>query len=237
MPENAPRVKVHAVGGYGGEITFCAPTLESRESTLKAVIERTAAEEIHPYNDYRIIAGQATASAELSDAVPDLDYIIAPVGGGGLLSGTILSTGYFSPATRVIGAEPEMANDAWKSWKEKAFVPSLNPQTVADGLRTSLGSLTLPIILQGVHTILMASEEGIIRSMLLIWERMKIVVEPSAAVPLAVVLENPEMFVGKKTGIIVSGGNIDLSALTGFIEKTEKNEKQGTTVSDSSRSG
>jgi threonine dehydratase len=213
MPESAPRIKVNAVEDYGGEITFCMPTLEAREATLKGVVERTGAVEIHPYNDYRIIAGQATAAAELIETHNDLDYIIAPVGGGGLLSGTILSGRYFSPQTKVIGAEPLMANDAWKSFQAKSFVPSENPQTIADGLRTSLGSLTLPIILDGAYDILTAGEETIIQAMYLLWERMKIVVEPSGALPLAVLLEHGAAFEGKKIGLILSGGNTDLNNL------------------------
>lgn len=213
MPENAPRVKVEAVRSYGGVITFCEPTLEARERTLAGLIARTGAREVHPYNDYRIIAGQATAAIELVESIGDPDLIIAPVGGGGLLSGTILACRYFSPGTRVIGAEPEMANDARKSFVSKEFVPSRNPATIADGLRTSLGSLTFPIILAGASEILTVSETGIIEAMRLIWERMKLVVEPSAAVPLGVVLEHPEVFVGKRVGIILSGGNVDLGHL------------------------
>lgn len=213
MPETAPRIKVNAVKDYGGEITFCMPTLEAREATLREVVDRTGAVEIHPYNDYRIIAGQATAAAELIDNLQDLDYIIAPVGGGGLLSGTILSARYFSPKTRVIGAEPLMANDAWKSFQSKSFIPSENPQTIADGLRTSLGSLTFPIIMEGAHDILTAGEETIIQAMYILWERMKIVVEPSGALPLAVLLEHNAAFEGKKIGLILSGGNTDLNNL------------------------
>ncbi|MFO7978126.1 MAG: pyridoxal-phosphate dependent enzyme [Bacteroidales bacterium] len=213
MPENAPRIKVDAVKDYGGQITFCMPTLQARESTLQEVIERTGALEIHPYNDYRIIAGQATAAAEVFEQHLAPDYIIAPVGGGGLLSGTILSTRYFSPSTRVIGAEPLMANDAWKCFQQKKFIPSENPQTIADGLRTSLGSLTYPIIMEGVHDILTVSEQTIIQAMYLIWERMKIVVEPSGAVPLAVMMEHDTLFRGKKVALILSGGNSDLNNL------------------------
>jgi threonine dehydratase len=210
MPESAPRIKVEAVKAYGGEITFCLPILSEREATLKKVMERTGAVEIHPYNDYRIIAGQATAAAEVFDAIGSPDIIMAPVGGGGLLSGTILSTRHLSPRTRVFAAEPLNANDAWKSFKEKQWIPSDNPQTIADGLRTSLGSLTFPIILDGVEDILTTTEEAIIEAMLLIWERMKIIVEPSAAVPLAVMLEHRPIFKGRKVALILSGGNADL---------------------------
>lgn len=213
MPESAPRIKVEAVRAYGGEITFCLPTLADREATLEKVMAQTGAVEIHPYNDYRIIAGQASAAAEVFDATGSPDIIIAPVGGGGLLSGTILSTRYFSENTRVYGAEPFMANDAWKSFQQKHFIPSDNPQTMADGLRTSLGSLTFPIIMDGVEDILTCTEEAITEAMFLIWERMKIIVEPSAAVPLAVMMEHRERFDGKRIALILSGGNVDLYRL------------------------
>lgn len=213
MPESAPRIKVEAVRAYGGEITFCLPVLSEREATLKKVIDRTGAVEIHPYNDYRIIAGQASAAAEVFDDIGSPDIIMPPVGGGGLLSGTILSARHFSPETRVYAAEPLNANDAWKSFREKQWVPSDNPQTIADGLRTSLGSLTYPIIMEGVKDILTASEEAIIEAMLLLWERVKVVVEPSAAVPLAVMLEHREVFAGKRVALILSGGNVDLFRL------------------------
>ncbi|MEE4177255.1 MAG: pyridoxal-phosphate dependent enzyme [Bacteroides sp.] len=213
MPENAPEIKVDAVKGYGGDITFCMPTLQAREATLQKVIERTGAIEIHPYNDYRIIAGQATACAELLEEIKDLDIVIAPVGGGGLLSGTILSARYFAPKVKVMAGEPLQANDAWQSFKNKKFIPSQNPQTIADGLRTSLGSLTYPIILNGVEDILTASEETIVSTMKLIWERMKIIVEPSGVLPLAVMFENKDMFAGKRVGLILSGGNTDLFRL------------------------
>lgn len=219
MPENAPQIKVDAVKGYGGEITFCMPTLQAREATLQKVMVKTGAVEIHPYNDYRIIAGQATSCAELVEEVKDLDMVIAPVGGGGLLSGTILSARYFAPGVKVLAAEPLQANDAWQSFQSKTFIPSQNPATIADGLRTSLGSLTLPIILDGVEDILTASEESIVYSMKLIWERMKIVVEPSGVLPLAVMFENMDLFVGKRIGLILSGGNIDLFRLP-WLEDT-----------------
>ncbi len=213
MPENAATVKIRAVEAYGGRIRFCRPTLSDREATLAEVIEETAALEIHPYNDYRIIAGQASAAAELMEDSGPLDCLVAPVGGGGLLSGTILSKNCFSPQTLVYGAEPEMANDAWMSFQQKILIPVSNPQTIADGLRTSLGSLTFPIILEGAAGILTTSEEAIGKAMRLIWERMKLVVEPSAAVTLAAVMEHPKVFAGKRTGIILSGGNADLSRL------------------------
>ena len=213
MPSNSSPVKVEAVKGYGGRITFCEPTLSSREKTLLRVIEETGAVEIHPYNDYRIIAGQATSALELIEEIPFLDTIIAPVGGGGLLSGTALSAFYFSKGIRVIAAEPEQANDAFRSFASGTFMPSVDPQTIADGLRTSLGSLTFPIILKYVNEIVTVSEESIINAMKFIWERMKIIIEPSSAVPLAALLENKDSFYGLKIGIILSGGNVDLENL------------------------
>ncbi|MCK9617109.1 MAG: pyridoxal-phosphate dependent enzyme [Lentimicrobiaceae bacterium] len=211
MPENSSRVKVEAVKNYGGKITFCKPNLQSREETLCKVIAETGAVEIHPYNNYRIIAGQATVAKELIEQVDDhLDYIIAPVGGGGLLSGTSLSVRYFSPGTLVIAAEPEMANDAWQSFMQKRLIPVNNPQTMADGLRTSLGSLTFPIICENVHSIFTVSEESIKKAMLFVWEYMKIIIEPSSAVAVAALFENKNFFSGKKVGIIISGGNVDL---------------------------
>ena len=213
MPENSSKVKIDAVKAYGGLITFCEPTLEARESTMKEVIDRTGAVEIHPYDNYQVIAGQGTATKELLEEIPGLDYIVCPVGGGGLLSGTLLATKIFSPSTQVIAAEPEQANDAFLSFKSKSFVPSVNPDTIADGLRTSLGKLTFPIIMQYLYEIFTVSEQDIIDSMKLIWERMKIVVEPSSAVTLAVVKNNAGLFRNKKIGIILSGGNVDLTRL------------------------
>ncbi len=213
MPENSNKLKIKAVEEYGGVITFCKPTLTARESTLAAVIRETGAVEIHPYNDYRIIAGQATACMELIEELPDLEVVMAPVGGGGLLSGTALAAGFFGQKVRVIGAEPAGADDAYRSFYGGIFVPSENPQTIADGLLTSLGSLTYPIIQQHVHQIVTVSEEAIREAMKLIWERMKIIVEPSSAVPLAAILEKKVQVEGAEIGIILSGGNVDLSAL------------------------
>jgi threonine dehydratase len=213
MPETSPQVKVNAVRGYGGRITFCKPTLKAREDALKEIINSTGALEIHPYNDYRIIAGQATAALELIEEAGEPDIIMAPVGGGGLLSGTALITKYISRNTMVIAAEPEMANDAFRSFHEGRFIPSENPKTIADGLLTSLGSLTFPIITEYVDDIVTVSEEGIISAMRLIWERMKILVEPSSAVPLAAIMENKLDVKDKRIGIILSGGNIDLDRL------------------------
>jgi threonine dehydratase len=213
MPRTAPKVKVDAVRDYGGIITFCEPTLEARDMALQKVVDETGATFIHPYNDYRIVAGQASCALELLHQAEPLDYIFCPVGGGGLLSGTALAAHYWSPETKVIGCEPEGANDAHRSFVTKQFVPSIKPNTIADGLLTSLGSLTYPIILKHVNDILTVGEEEIVSAMRLVWERMKIVIEPSAAVPLAVAMSGKIDLNGKKAGIIFSGGNVDLNAL------------------------
>ena len=213
MPDNSNKVKVQAVEGYGGIITFCAPLLQSREGTLKEVLAITGAHEIHPYNDYRIIAGQATATLELLEEYPDINLIIVPVGGGGLLSGTALAARYFGNQVKVIAAEPERADDAYQSFRSGTFIPSIQPDTIADGLRTSLGSLTFPIIQEHVDDIVTVSEEGIVYAMRLIWERMKVIVEPSSAVALAAILERKIDVRGFKTAIILSGGNVDLDNL------------------------
>ena len=213
MPDNAPRVKKNAVAGYGANIVFCPPTLADREATLEKVVAETGAAFIHPYDDYRIIAGQATAARELLEEIPDLDVIIAPVGGGGLASGTCLSTHFISPDTRVIGAEPAGADDAYLSLQTGILQPQLNPQTVADGLRTALSVKTFNILREHMQAILTVQETGIISAMRLILERMKIVIEPSSAVPLAAVRENMTEFKGLRIGIIISGGNVDFDHL------------------------
>ncbi|HNX67075.1 MAG TPA: pyridoxal-phosphate dependent enzyme [Bacteroidales bacterium] len=213
MPETSPEVKKRAVSGYGAEITYCKPTLEARESTCEAIMERTGATLVHPYDNFFVIAGQGTAAMELLHQWPDLDVIIAPVGGGGLLSGTALAARGVNSKIKVYGAEPEMADDACRSLKAGRIIPSDNPKTIADGLRTSLCERTFTILSQNVDDILTVSEQSIIEAMLLIWERMKIVVEPSSATVLAAVLANRELFTGKKTGLIISGGNVDLRKL------------------------
>ena len=213
MPDNSSKVKIAAVKQYGGIITFCSPNLKSREDTLKKVIEKTGALEIHPYNDYKIIAGQATAAKELIEDIREIDIIMAPVGGGGLLSGTALGTSFYSPETKVIAAEPLGADDAYRSFYEGKFIPSENPDTIADGLLTSLGTLTYPIITEYVDEIIRVNEESIVRAMKLIWERMKIIIEPSSAVPFAAILENKSKFKNKRIGVILSGGNVDLDKL------------------------
>jgi len=213
MPSNSAKVKIEAVKGYGGSITFCEPTLASREETLAVVMRQTGATEIHPYNDIRVIAGQATAALELIQDIGGLDILLTPVGGGGLLSGTSLSAYHFSRNTKVIGTEPEQANDAWKSFHEKRLIPSVHPDTIADGLRTSLGSITFPIILDHVHDIVTVSEKTIVDAMRFLWERLKILVEPSSAVPFAAILERKVNIAHQRVGIIISGGNVDLDTL------------------------
>jgi len=212
MPSTAPAVKVAAVKGYGGMITFCEPTLAARESTAAKVIQNTGALLIHPYNDYRIIAGQGTAALELMEEVRDLDFILAPVGGGGLLSGTAISAKALNPKIKVIGCEPQNADDAYRSKKAGTIIPAGNPQTIADGLRTSLGDKTFPIIRDFVDDIVLATEEEIISAMRIVFERMKMVVEPSAAVPLAALLSGSFTAPGRRIGILLSGGNVDFSA-------------------------
>ncbi len=213
MPSNAPAVKRSAVEDYGAEIIECLPTLKSREETLSAVIARTGATFIHPYDDYKVICGQATSAKELLEEVPNLDIIITPVGGGGLLSGTALSAHYFGASCKVIAAEPAGADDAYRSLQAGRILPSENPVTVADGLLTSLGKKTFPVIRQLVESILRVEDKDTIGAMKLIWERMKTIIEPSAAVAFAAVQCNPKIFGGKRVGIILSGGNVDLERL------------------------
>jgi threonine dehydratase len=213
MPSNAPQVKKDAVAGYGGQITFCEPTLQARESTLENIRDKTGAAVVHPYNDERVIAGQGTAALELLEDVPDLDAIIAPVGGGGLLSGTSIAAKGVNPNIRIIAGEPELADDAFRSIQAGRIVPSENPKTIADGLLTSLGSLTFPIIQKNVEQIVTVSEAGIIAAMKFVWERAKIIIEPSSAVAISVLWEKKIDLSGLKIGIIISGGNVDLKKL------------------------
>ncbi len=213
MPENAPGIKVAGVRSYGGEVIFCASNIASRESTLEEVVGRTGAYFIHPFNDYNIIAGQATAAKELIEDVPDLEAIIAPIGGGGLMSGTALVTRYLLPGAKVYGAEPKAVDDAWRSMQSGKIEINLTTDTIADGLRTNLGEKTFDIIKNQVDDIFTVSEEAIVSAMRLVWERMKIIIEPSCAVPLAAVLTNPGAFAGKRVGMILSGGNVDLEEL------------------------
>ena len=213
MPSNAPLVKQHAVRDYGAEITFCEPTLAARESTTEEIIARTGATFIHPYDNYGIITGQATCALELIEEVPDLDIVMAPVGGGGLLSGTALTVHHFLPKGITLAGEPKGADDAYRSFQEGSLIPSVKPNTIADGLLTSLGERTFPIIVEHVQEILLAGEDQIKAAMRLIWERMKIIIEPSCAVPLAALIENNYDVKGKRVGIIITGGNVDLGKL------------------------
>ena len=213
MPSSAPEVKKRAVAGYGAEITFCEPTLAAREAAAAEVIERTGATMIHPYDNFYIIAGQGTAAMELLEELPYPDAVLAPVGGGGLLSGSAITIRHMAPPAKIYGAEPLLADDAARSLRTGAIQPALPPHTIADGLLTSLCERTFTVIKNNVDDILTVTEEQIIAAMTLMWTRMKIVVEPSSAVPLAAVLANRELFSGKKVAIIVSGGNADLSKL------------------------
>lgn len=213
MPDNAPEIKKRAVAGYGAEITFCEPTLEARETTLKNVVEATGAIIIHPYNNFQVIAGQGTAAKELLEEIPFLDFVLCPVGGGGLLAGTSISVKALSTNTKVIACEPAGADDAFRSFYGNKIVPSVNPQTIADGLLTSLGELNYAIIKSNVDGVVTVSEQAIVDAMRLVWERMKIIIEPSSAVPLAAILEQKVDIQGKKVGIILSGGNLDLGKL------------------------
>jgi len=209
MPRTAPDIKKRGVKGYGGEIFECEPTLQAREATLAEVIKKTGATEIHPFNNYEVIAGQATAAKELFERIKDLDVIMAPVGGGGLLSGTALAAKYFSPKTKVIAGEPAGSDDAYRSM-QSGKIEQAQSQTIADGLLTTLGDKTFPIIRELVSEVITVSDEQIIAAMRMVWERMKIIIEPSCAVPLAALLKEKKRFKGKRVGIILSGGNVDL---------------------------
>lgn len=209
MPSNAPRVKKDATQGYGAQITFCAPNLAAREAGVRAIVARTGAGLVHPFDDPRIVAGQATACLELLEEVPDLDFVLAPVGGGGLLSGTILAARGISPGVQVIGCEPANADDAYRSWRANRLLPVERSDTIADGLLTSLGELTFPIIQGGVAEIVLVTEEEIKAAFRLVIERMKIVIEPSAAVAVAPLLTGKVSLAGRKAGVILSGGNVD----------------------------
>ena len=213
MPNNAPSVKKNAVAGYGGQITFCEPTLQARERTLERIRLDTGANVVHPYNDERVIAGQGTAAIELLEDIPDLDVIIVPVGGGGLLSGTLIAATETKIGIRVMAGEPEMADDAYQSMIAGEIIPSENPRTIADGLLTSLGTITFPIIQQRIDRIITVSEQGIVDSMKFLWERAKIIIEPSSAVAVAVLWEKKIDLSGRKVGVILSGGNVDLEKL------------------------
>lgn len=213
MPETAPVVKKNAVAGYGADITFCKPTLVAREETTRMIMEQTGAALVHPYDNFHVICGQGTAALELLIEKNDLDIVIAPIGGGGLMSGTSVCVKGINKNIKVIGAEPLNANDAFISFTTGNLTPSVNPITVADGLLTSLSELTFSVIRRNVDEIFTAKEDSIIECMLLVWERMKIIIEPSSATALAIIKENPGVFKGKKAGLIISGGNVDFRKL------------------------
>jgi len=211
MPESSPQVKVNAVRGYGAEVTICASNQAARESTLEAIVERTGATFIHPYDNDEVITGQATCVKEIIDAIPDIEIVVTPVGGGGLLSGTCLGAYYFKPGLKVYAGEPEGAADAVLSIQSGKVEKAPFVNTIADGLMTTLSERTLEIIIAHIADIILVSEDEIKAALRLVYERMKIIIEPSCAVPLAAVLKNADLFKGKKVGIILTGGNVDLS--------------------------
>ena len=213
MPRTAAQAKKDAVVGYGGKITECEPAMSSREAAFAEMQDRTGADFVHPYDDPRVIAGQATCSRELMEQTQGLDAVIAPIGGGGMVSGTCLTLSVVAPQTAVYAAEPEQADDAARSFRAGRIITDDAPETVADGLRVSLKELTWHFVSNHVSDVLTASEQEIIDAMRLIWARMKIVMEPSSAVPLAAILNNRNVFEGKRVGIIITGGNVDLDKL------------------------
>lgn len=213
MPRTAPQAKKDAVRGYGGRVVECAPSTSSREAVFAEVVAETGAEFVHPYNDSRVIAGQATCSAELIEDVSGLDAVIAPIGGGGMVSGCCLTLSNLAPGMKIYAAEPEQADDAARSFRAGHIIADDAPETVADGLKVPLKELTWHFVKSHVTDILTASEEEIVEAMKLIWKRMKIVMEPSSAVPLATILKNPDAFAGKRVGVIITGGNVDLDRL------------------------
>lgn len=213
MPRSAPQAKKDAVAGYGGRVVECDPSTSSREAVFARVVAETGAEFVHPYNDHRVIAGQATCSRELIAEVPGLDAVVAPIGGGGMVSGTCLTLSTIAPQVKIYAAEPDQADDAARSFRAGHIIADDAPETVADGLKVPLKELTWHFVQRHVTDILTASEVEIIEAMKLIWKRMKIVMEPSSAVPLATILRNPEVFRGKRVGVIITGGNVDLEKL------------------------
>lgn len=213
IPSSAAEVKKASVARLGGVVTLCEPTLEAREAGARRIVAETGAAFIHPYDDLRVIAGQGTSALELLEEVPDLDAIVCPVGGGGQLAGIAVAAKGLEPAMRVVGAEPAQANDARRSLEAGRILPAGNPQTIADGLRSSLGERSFALIRSHVDDILTASEEAIIAAMRLVFERLKIVIEPSAAVPVAVLLDPARPLAGRRVGVILSGGNVDLDRL------------------------
>ena len=221
MPRTAPQAKKDAVRGYGGIITECEPSTSSREAVFAEVEARTGAEFVHPYNDPRVIAGQGTCSKELMEQTDGLDAVVAPIGGGGMVSGTCLTLSNLAPEVKIFAAEPEQADDAARSFRAGHIIADDAPETVADGLKVPLKELTWHFVSNHVTDILTASEQEIVDAMRLIWARMKIVMEPSSAVPLATILKNRDVFAGKRVGIIITGGNVDLGKLPWSILRSE----------------
>ena len=213
MPHNTPKIKVRNVERNGGEVIWCEPDQTSREEVLKDLVVKTGSTVVHPYNDERIVMGQGTAGKELIEDHPDLDAIVSPVSGGGLLSGTLLSAQGINPKIKVYGAEPLEADDTFLSLQKGKIVPNKTINTICDGLRAQIGTITFPIIQSYVEEVITLTEKEIIESMKMIWERMKIVVEPSCSITLAAVLKSRDRFAGKKVGLIISGGNVDLERL------------------------
>ena len=213
MPNNTPKNKIENVERYGGEIFYCEPNIKSREDTLEKMIQKSGGSIIHPYNDEKIIAGQGTAAKELIEKVPDLDAIICPVSGGGLLSGTLLAAKNLKPDIKVFGAEPENADDTYRSILNNKIMSNKTTDTIADGLRAQVGTITFPIIKENVDKILLVSEEMIISSMYMIWQRLKIIIEPSCSIVLAALMLNSNKFLNKKVGLILTGGNYDLKQI------------------------
>jgi len=213
MPRTAPQAKKDAVRGYGGIITECEPSTSSREAVFADVQAATGGDFVHPYNDPRVIAGQGTCSKELMEQTDGLDMVIAPIGGGGMISGTCLTLSNLAPEVKIIAAEPEQADDAYRSFKAGHIIADDAPNTIADGLKVPLKDLTWHFVSNHVTDILTASEEEIIAAMKLTWQRMKIVIEASCAVPMATILKNKDTFAGKRVGVIITGGNVDMDTL------------------------
>ena len=213
MPNNTPKNKIENVQRYGGEIFYCEPNIKSREDALEKMVQKSGGSIIHPYNDEKIIAGQGTAAKELIEKVPDLDAIICPVSGGGLLSGTLLTAKNLKPNIKVFGAEPENADDTYRSILNNKIMSNETTDTIADGLRAQVGTVTFPIIKENVDKILLVSEEMIISSMYMIWQRLKIIIEPSCSIVLAALMLNSNKFLNKKVGLILTGGNYDLKQI------------------------
>ncbi len=213
MPRTAPEAKKAAVRGYGGTVVECEPSTSSREAVFADVVAKSGADFVHPYNDPRVIAGQATCSREMLDELGELDAFIAPIGGGGMISGTCLTVSNTAPKTKIYAAEPKNADDAYRSFKAGHIIADDAPETVADGLKVPLKELTWHFVSDHVEDILVATEQEIIDAMYLTWQRMKIVMEPSSAVPLATIIKNKELFAGKRVGVIITGGNVDLKKL------------------------